>query len=248
MWQVWSSGALMLSAILSVVLSIWSHLRFRSRWKATSDGERARRHAAWWARLRGVGLAGIGASVAGLAFVWADKGAAWGLLPVVVLLAWGARGFFEDLVAGWIVMARVPFGRGDLVEAAGRRGIVTRAGLTALRLRGFDHVEHDVPYWRLLREGVSRLSVAATEVPVEVDLPWLPSLPPIEARSYAAICAASSPFASLHARPETFLVADPVDGSRIRVRVRGYVFDAAYAEAFRSHVLEAWMERAAAAN
>jgi small-conductance mechanosensitive channel len=250
MWAKLFPGVL--SAFGSALLlgAIWAHIRFHRLWQLTSHDPAQRRIAAGLARWRGALIVGavLCWSFATLRLLHGGLFVLLPVVPVVALLAWGARGFVEDVLAGWLVMARVPFSRGDLVEAAGRRGIVVRVGMTALRLRGFDHIEHEIPNWRLLREGLSRLSVDAAEVPVEVDLPWNASVAPIDARALAAICAATSPFASLHARPETFLMVDDRDATRIRVRVRGYVFDPTYAEKYRSHVLEAWLENTSVAR
>lgn len=244
MWVPFFSGILSALGCVLLLAALWAHLRFQRLWHITSHGPAQRSHAAGLARWRGALIVGalLCWSFATLRLLHGGLFVLLPIVPAVALLAWGARGFVEDVMAGWLVMARVPFSRGDLVEAAGRRGVVVHVGMTALRLRGFDHIEHEVPNWRLLREGLSRLSVDAAEVPVEVDLPWNAAIPPIDARALAAICAATSPFASLHARPETFLTVDERDATRIRVRVRGYVFDPAYAEKYRSHVLEAWLE------
>jgi hypothetical protein len=248
MWVKLFPGLLSAFGTALLLGALWTHIRFHRLWQMSAHGPLQRKSAAGLARWRGALIVGamLCWSFATLRMVHGGLLVLLPVVPVVALLAWGARGFVEDVIAGWLVMARVPFSRGDLVEAAGRRGIVVRVGMTALRLRGFDHIEHEVPNWRLLREGLSRLSVDASEVPVEVDLPWNAAIPPIEARALAAICAATSPFASLHARPETFLMVDERDATRIRVRVRGYVFDPTYAEKYRSHVLEAWLENTAA--
>jgi hypothetical protein len=235
-------------ALLAIVGTADAHRRFRRLWALSSTGARARADAARWGRIRALWGTLVVVCLAG--WLSARMGAAaWGGLAAGALLAvWALRHTLEHIMAGWVLLARAPFGPGDLVEVEGIRGIVVRAGLTCLRIRGFDHVEHDVPWTRVQRAGLSRLSAAASEMPVEVDLPWAGHLPPTEARDLAALCACTSPLASLQRRPETFLVSTQEAGaSHTLIRVRGYVFDAEWAESFRSHVLEAWMEASAEA-
>ena len=238
---------LLLAAVVtaSLVVALFAQALLWRYWSLPQVSSRVRSALRQWARARVVAVVVFLVSSAGLLLSVADGywSLAW-LVPLGVLV-YALRDLITDSATGILLMARLPFGEGDLVETGGRRGVVVRAGLTSLRIRGFDHIEHDLPWTALVRQGVSRMSLRHAEVPVEVDLPWRTNIAPGDARSIAAVCAATSPFASLHSRPETFLVADGSRQDDVRVRVRGYVFDAAYAEAFQSHVLEAWLERTA---
>jgi hypothetical protein len=226
-----------------LVVAVCAQVFLTLHWDKPRESQYLRASLRHWARARVVAAALAAVSGLLLAMLLTPSTELWVLLVPVVFTGLILRRFIEDAVSGVLLLARVPFGQGDMVETGGRRGVVIRAGLTSLRIRGFDRIEHDIPWSSMVRQGVSRMSLQNAEVPVEVDLPWNVTIEPGTARSIAAMCAATSPFASLHSRPETFLIATPGRDDQVCVRVRGFVFEAEFAEAFRSHVLEAWLER-----
>jgi len=161
----------------------------------------------------------------------------------IAVMVWAGRSWIEDAFAGLILSAMRVFRIGDSIETAGHVGVVDSMGLTQLRIRSRDGSLRYLRYRAIVTGGVTNASRARSDVAIEVSLPLHPGDSPAQAREYAALCAATSPFASLHKRPETFLTA-PVPGARDAcVVVRGYVFDTAHSELYRSHIVEAWLER-----
>ncbi len=225
------------------VVAAFAHVFLTRHWDNPRENQYLRDSLRHWARARVLAFALAAGSLFALALRLTAFDELWVWSIPVLFAAFVLRRFIEDAVSGVLLLARVPFGQGDMVETGGRRGVVIRAGLTSLRIRGFDRIEHDIPWSSMVAHGVSRMSLQSAEVPVEVDLPWTLNIEPGKARSIAAMCAATSPFASLHSRPETFLIASTGRNDQVCVRVRGFVFEAEFAEAFRSHVLEAWLER-----
>lgn len=215
-----------------------------SRWyrETVADEQLAHR------RARGAGelarLTLVVVLVAALLAVLAEAGprsmelAAIGLLATLV---WAARRPTEDAFAALVIAFGRLLAPGDWVEIGGRRGRVMRRGMFWVRLAGVDGRLWVVPNREIVRSGVQLIASAAADTPVDVLLPVQPGCALRDARERAAICAATSPFASMRKRPETFL--DLGEGAgRAHVRVRGYVYDPAYVEAYRSHVVEAWLE------
>lgn len=235
--------ALVFATTVGVVVAGFAQVFLTRHWDNPRENPYLRDSLRHWARARVIAFALAAGSALALTVQMTALDELWVWVLPMLFSAFVLRRFIEDAVSGVLLLARVPFGQGDMVETGGRRGVVIRAGLTSLRIRGFDRIEHDIPWSSMVVHGVSRMSLQNAEVPVEVDLPWTLNIEPGKARSIAAMCAATSPFASLHSRPETFLIASPGRDNQVCVRVRGFVFEAEFAEAFRSHVLEAWLER-----
>ncbi|MFT4703104.1 MAG: small-conductance mechanosensitive channel [Bradymonadia bacterium] len=170
----------------------------------------------------------------------ASRGAYPVALPPVLLLMWAFRHWFENLAGGLVLAVTRPFRCGDWVRWKTIDGEVCHIGLTQVRLRAADETVSQVPHRLLLASPITNLSRQAMDAPVEVTLPMRTELAPIEARALAAVCAATSPYASLRRRPETFTAFD--NAGRLEIRVRGYAVDALHIEQYRSHIVEAWFE------
>jgi small-conductance mechanosensitive channel len=170
-----------------------------------------------------------------------DVAARWAGLAFLATLVWAARLPTEDAFAAIVLVFGRVLAPGDWIEVRGRRGRVLRRGAFWVRLEGSDGTQWIVPNRHIVADGVVTLTRAARDTPVDVVLPIRGSLSLADAREAAGLCAASSPYASLHRRPETFL--DIRDGETVPLlRVRGFVYDPAYVEIFRSHVVEAWLD------
>lgn len=161
-------------------------------------------------------------------------------LPPMLLLFFSMRGAAEDIAAGVILIHNQRVLPGDWIRFQGEEGEVSAIELTHVRVRSADgHVVH-VPHRVLHSEPMARLARGSTDIPVEVVLPLPQGMPPSAARRIASVCAATSPYASLRQRPQTFVeLTSEATGV---VRVRGFVFDAGSAGAYRSHIAEAWLD------
>ncbi len=183
------------------------------------------------------------ASAVGILTVGATRGAYLLALPPVLLLLWAVRDGVEDVVAGVFIAFTSPCRYGDWIRVRDIEGEVVHLGTTHIRLRAGDDTEVQIPNRRLVRDELVNVSRATADTPVEIVLPISGLAAPQEARSFAALCAATSPYASLHKRAETFLEVDHTQPAQIGIRVRGYVFDSRFSERYRSHIVEAWIER-----
>lgn len=166
----------------------------------------------------------------------------WAALAFLATLVWAARRPTEDAFAALVIAFGRMLASGDWVEVNGRRGRVLRRGMFWVRMSGTDGKEWIVPNREILAGGLATIARAAADTPVDVLLPVPAGASLRASRERAAICAATSPYASMRRRPETFL---DIEGGHLRhatVRVRGYVYDPAYVEMYRSHVVEAWLE------
>lgn len=191
--------------------------------------------------------------VAGFALVMiltvgATGGAYAIVLPVIVILLWAGRGIVADILGGLQLAVTRPFGVGEWIESQGHRGRVVAMGVSHVVLRAEDETEIHLPNHRLATGELVNVSRAMGDTPIEVELPLPRGIDASGARARATICAATSPYASLHKRPETFLTVDPSTADRVSVRVRGYVFDSDYSEVYESHIVEAWLEGLAGAG
>lgn len=164
----------------------------------------------------------------------------WAMLPLLLFLLWTIRKTIEDLVAGAFLFISNPITLGDLLEIDNILGEVIEIGVRALVLRRADAAEIRIPFHLILHSPLMNHHHATADIPIEVDLP-IQNGSYTRQLEYAAMCAATSPYASLHKHPETYLQTSK-QGANTWIRVRGYVFDSTFAEAFRSHIVEAWLE------
>jgi len=164
----------------------------------------------------------------------------WGVVPLLVMGLWSIRRAVEDTVAGALIFVSRPIEEGDLLEVGGVHGEVVKVGVRALVLRSTDAADVRIPYHLVLSGPLMNHHHATADIPIEVDLPLQHGTPAAQL-AQAAMCAATSPYASLHKRPETYLQTGE-HGAAAWIRVRGYVFDSTFAEAFRSHIVESWLE------
>lgn len=181
--------------------------------------------------------------VAAFVFV-ATLGAASGAyvvaLPPLLFLLWAVRGVAENVACGVVLGLTRPFDIGDWVAWEDDAGEVVAIALTHVRLRRRDHSVLQIPHHTVLATTLRSVSPDAVDAPVEALLSLPPGLPPTQARELAVLCAATSPYASLRRRPETFVETE--QGGGLALRVRGYVSDARHGETYRSHMIEAWHE------
>jgi len=237
-------GAVFGTLAAMVVLGVLTGLAVRALEKFANDPSRPTQESepSWVPMVRSTLVVAAGAALVVILTVGATGGAYAIVLPVIVILLWAGRGIAADVLGGLQLAVTRPFGIGDWIDSQGHRGRVVAMGISHVVLRAEDETEIHLPNHRLATGELINVSRAMGDTPVEVELPLPDGVDPSRARARATICAATSPFASLHKRPETFLNVDAANANRVSVRVRGYVFDSDYAEVYESHIVEAWLE------
>ena len=164
-------------------------------------------------------------------------------LPPLVLVLWSVRGIAEDVASGVVLGGTRSMRAGDWIRWNGVAGRIRYIGFAHMAIELRDHSIVHVAHRQAIRGDLQLISAGGVDAAVETALPLPATLCPVDARELAMVCAATSPYASLHQRPSTILVAES-DGS-LTLRVRGYVCDAQFGEAYRSHIVEAWHEATA---
>jgi small conductance mechanosensitive channel len=168
----------------------------------------------------------------------------WAALLTTLPLALGAglalRDYFADVFSGMRLALERPFKRGDRIEFEGMSGSVLALGLTQTRVRTDDGQERHLPNRRLLREGYRTIRRVERDVPVDVELPLGERRDFDVAKEAAYRAAIVSRYASPTQTPEVYIeFAD----NGVRLRVRAYVAASDLIEAFRSELVELWLER-----
>jgi small-conductance mechanosensitive channel len=227
----WSAFALVLFIATACLLMVVADRR-ASRQTQDPQGEAGLRRSAW------VVAAVFGFLVA--ASVGVAVGAYAVALPPLVLLLWSVRGIAEDVASGVVLVGTRRLRAGDWIRWNGTSGRIQRVGFAHLVVELRDHSVIHVAHREAIRGDLQLISAGGVDAAVETALPLPDGLSPADARELATVCAATSPYASLHQRPRTILVAER-DGT-LTLRVRGYVCDAQFGEAYRSHIVEAWYD------
>jgi hypothetical protein len=140
------------------------------------------------------------------------------------------------VIAGLVLAMEGRIRVGDRVRVAGIEGEVITFGVRSIVVRGDDGTVHQIPNEKLLSEpgaALRRGGVAACDVVVSVPRHVATN----RATETAWLAACLSPYASPRNRPDVFL-APPADAAEsCRIQIRGYAFDAAYADHYRSDVI-----------
>jgi small conductance mechanosensitive channel len=168
----------------------------------------------------------------------------WTTLLAVLPLALGAglalRDYFADVFAGIRLALERPFKRGDRIEFGGMSGTVIVLSLTQTRVRTDDGQERHLPNRRLLVEGYRTIRRVERDVPVDVELPLGERRDFDVAKEAAYRAAIVSRYVSPTETPEVYL---EFGDQGVRLRVRAYVAASDLIDAFRSELVELWLER-----
>ncbi len=163
----------------------------------------------------------------------------WLVLGVVVVAIAALAGldWLRNVVAGLALAFEDRFRPGDLVRHRDVEGELVHFGTRAVTLRSREGTLHHVPNQRFVRESLTHLE---TEGKAACDI--LVALPrgvsPDRALRLAEQAAFLTPLASPHHRPQAFLDVDADDGDTgVRLHIRGYPFDPAYRDHYRSDVV-----------
>jgi len=168
--------------------------------------------------------------------------ASWFVLSLVILSIATATNYqwLRNLMAGIAIAFEDRINYGDAIRVGDYEGSVAQFGLRAVEIRGNDGRRHEIPNSKLVDESVSNLARGGDSASeVTVTIPDDVSLE--RARAAGRRAALVSPFASPHCEPEVYI--EPGGGEPMRLRVRGYVFDAAQQDRFESDVAARLLEQ-----
>ncbi|HET9274535.1 MAG TPA: mechanosensitive ion channel domain-containing protein [Gemmatimonadales bacterium] len=96
--------------------------------------------------------------------------AGFGILGLAV--SFGAQSLVKDVISGFFILAENQFVVGDVIDAAGRSGVVERIGLRAVMLRDVDGALHIIPNGQIavVSNKTRSWSRAVVEVGVNYDV------------------------------------------------------------------------------
>lgn len=190
----------------------------------------------------------------------------WRWIPIVHVLVWalvvavwlrrlipdeGLHGLAGAVAVGLVAIAGLPWLRdlfhavvfglehryrlGDDLRVGEVEGRLSAVGPRAVVLRALDGTEITIPHAALAKQHVVRLNLEVRDAPCELLLHAPLVDDPRAAVERARVAAALSPYASPRCAPQVLLAVDGPPG-RLRLRVRGFVFDREHAPLFRSDV------------
>lgn len=152
-----------------------------------------------------------------------------------IVLAVASIGWLRNALAGIALSLEGRIALGDSVRVDDLTGEVIGFGVRATRLRAVDGAVHEIPNERLVTQPVTNLSGEGGDSATELVLA-VPSHVDVDAAlELARRIAILSPLASPRHRPEVFLEAR--SNGKFDVRIRGFAFDAAFQDHFRSDVV-----------
>ena len=160
-----------------------------------------------------------------------------GIWLLFLVGAFTSVGSLRSVVAGVAISLEGRISLGDAVRISDLSGEVISFGVRSLRLRATDGSIHEIPNERIVTEPVTNLSGDGGDSATELVFGLPEGIDAQSALEVARRIAILSPLASPRHRPEVFLEARGLDGSQFDLRVRGYAFDAAFQDHFRSDVV-----------
>lgn len=159
-----------------------------------------------------------------------------GVLVLFLLTALASIGWLRSVMAGVAISLEGRINLGDSIRIGGLSGEVMTFGVRSLTLRAVDGSLHEIPNEKLVVESVTNLSGDGGDSATEFVIPVPPNVDPEHAVQVARDVAILTPLASPRHQPEVFLESGAAV-QQYEIRVRGYAFDAAYQDHFRSDVV-----------
>ncbi len=126
---------------------------------------------------------------------------------------------------------------GDTVRVGAMEGELMAFGVRAVRVRAVDGTTHEIPHEQLVAHVVAKVQAEGGESACDITMMIPLAISPERALALARAEAMLSPLASPRHRPEAFLHAPEDASASMQLVIRGYAFDPAYQEHFRSDVV-----------
>lgn len=192
-----------------------------------------------------VALLFSGGALIVILLLWSTYREAWGLsaaaLGLLALLALATRDILAQWAAGVALRESELLEVGNLVDTPLGSGKVHSIGSTHTTLTsGREQQALRIPNRMLLNGSLQVLNESDDDAAVSVSLPVPKGIDTQKLHRIAMIAAATSPYASLHKRPRSFMQV--MENGRIEMRIEGFVFASGYEEEFKSHLIESWLE------
>lgn len=181
-----------------------------------------------------------GATLLSLTAIYArglDNTAFVAVFIVFVVVALSSVGWLRSVMSGVAISLEGRIRIGDTIRIDQTSGEVVGFGVRSLRLRAVDGSIHEIPNEKIVTESVTNLSGTGGDTATELMIPVPPEINPETAVQIARSVAILTPLASPRHQPEVFLEAGGPHGRQFEIRVRGFAFDAAYQDHFRSDVV-----------
>lgn len=160
----------------------------------------------------------------------------WLGVLVIGLMTLASISWLRNVAAGLAVAFEAHFHVGDLVRVGEVEGEIVEFGTRTVSLRAADGTLHQIPNEQFSRQSVIHLE-ANGEAACEIVVALPAGISPERAVKLAHQAAFLTPLASPRHRPEVFLDVAAGGGEGVELHIRGFAFDPAYREHFRSDVV-----------
>lgn len=161
----------------------------------------------------------------------------WLLLFAAAALAFFVSvGGLRAVLAGVVMTFEDRVKVGDSIRVGDVEGEVIAFQVRCVRLRAPDGTILEVPNQKFVTETIANLGGDGDDSACEVTMRIPDNVPPEKAVSVAQMIAAVTPFASPRHRPEVFVEVGDSDLDDTTIRIRGFAFDQAHQDHYRSDV------------
>ena len=162
-------------------------------------------------------------------------------LALVGVLLLAAGPLLRSVLAGLVLMVEGELSPGDRVRVGQVEGELVEMGARSVRVRSEEGALHEIPNEQMVGREVANLSMGGGDAACELEVVVPPEMTPLQAMERARQIAYLSPLASPRHRPEVFLESERAEADgQLRVRIRGFAFEADYRDHFRSDIIARW--------
>lgn len=156
---------------------------------------------------------------------------------VFLVVVFASVGWLRSVMSGVALSIEGRIRLGDSIRVGDVEGEVIGFGMRALRLRSVEGTIHEIPNQKLVTEPVANLTGDGGDSACELTIAVPDEVDPDTALELARTIAVLTPLASPRHRPEVFLFARDKQERSYELKIRGFAFDAAYQDHFRSDVV-----------
>ena len=154
-----------------------------------------------------------------------------------LVFAFASVGWLRSVMSGVALSVEGRIRVGDSIRLGSVEGEVVAFGMRAVRLRAVDGTILEIPNEKLVTDTVANLTGDGGDSACELIIAVPHTIDPEDALQLARKIAVLTPLASPRHRPEVFLLAHHTGEQHYDLRIRGYAYDAAYQDHFRSDVI-----------
>lgn len=159
------------------------------------------------------------------------------LFAAFVIAFFTSVGGLRAVLAGVVLTVEDRFRIGDVIRIGDVQGEIIAFEVRCVRLRSSDGTTFEVPNQAFVTETIANVTGDGSDSACDISSQIPAGINPERALEIARTVAMVTPFASPRHKPEVFVDSAPDEAGALHVRIRGFAFDQAHQDHYKSDVL-----------